>query len=159
MLIICRLSCSDCSAPFKITHLCYNDPMEIIVSITLVNSLDLAYCVAWAVLLSVLKHNYYFPDGGSFNGVVWVEVLCWNWHGLTSSWTWSILLLLSRNSVVLWLSFMMRSKYCESSSFFTSVSTLFYDGYVWYGRRPNDINYRGTTTTSANILWWGHRAW
>ena len=57
MMNICYLSCYTLNAPFRVTYLCSNDPIERKVSTTLVKALDLAHSSARTVLLSVLKQR------------------------------------------------------------------------------------------------------
>ena len=66
IITICCFSISDCKNHLRMIHFCSNESISIILSITLVNTRDLAHCATWALLLSIWKQKYYFPGGGFF---------------------------------------------------------------------------------------------
>ena len=78
---ICCLSRYVCNNPLKMTHWFSNESISIILSITLVNTHDLAHCSAWALLPSFWKQIHSFSGvrlflaGASFSLIIYVLVL------------------------------------------------------------------------------------
>ena len=72
------------------TNLFSNGSMSRILSSTLVNTRDLAHCVAWALSPCIWKQKYHFPGGGSFYWNIQVSpkwFRCWYCsYKLLSTW-------------------------------------------------------------------------
>ena len=105
MVTVCSFSCYEFNTPLRMTHWCSNSSMDRIFLLNLVGGIGLAHWEARSVQLLVWKHIYSFPDGGSFNDVVWFEELYIHWCGLGLSWTWEVGVFAPLNSVPLWLCF------------------------------------------------------
>ena len=70
-------SFSEYNNSLIITYCCSNESISNFSFRTLINTLDLVHCAAWALSPSILKHIYYFPGGSSveYRGVVVVVVV------------------------------------------------------------------------------------
>ena len=64
IITMCYFFHYDCNNPLRMTHWCSNESMSRILSISLVNTRDLAHCAVWALLPYVWKQIYSFPGGG-----------------------------------------------------------------------------------------------
>ena len=96
MVTICCFSRSNFNNHLIMTHLCSNEWISRIKSITLFNARDFVNYESWALLPSVWKQRHYFMVGGSFWPSLLFMFLCWNWSESDPKKTWAL------GAVTLW---------------------------------------------------------
>ena len=107
IVIIWCFSWYDWNAGLIITHFCSIYSMEINFFGAFVKDLGLVHCSACALIPSVFKQRYYFPEGRNFLDVTLNVAFIGNFIESYHNCTWSENLLLSPGFMTLWLFFLI----------------------------------------------------